>query len=164
MSRPAARAALVVAIVAVTLAMLTGCSNDPVAAVGWLKGQQGITGAEVVESSNEELLVTGTTRGELKPGLSDADLGKLVDAVRAYTQKHHNVTIELGRSEFAFVVGSDRDTKTAIKLWHAASKVPKLLGAVSAGNAVNAQVLRPDVSRALDDLLGFATDLRLDAY
>src|SRR3954452_9612067 len=114
MNRPATRAAFVIAIASLTLAMLTGCSNDPAAAVGWLKGQQGITGAEVVESSNEELLVTGTTRGELKPGLSDADLGKLVDSVQAYTQKHHNVTIELGRGAAAFVVGTDSDTKRAI--------------------------------------------------
>jgi len=164
MIRPATRAALIVAVVAVTLATLTGCSNDPAAAVGWLKGQPGIASAQVVESTNEELLVSGTTLGELKPGVSSADLAKLVHSVQAFTAKHHNVTIELGRNGFAFVVGSDSDTKTAIALWRRVSKVPKLLGAVTAGNAVNAQVLRPDVGRALDDLLGLGADLRLDAY
>jgi len=67
MNRPAARAALVVALVAVGLATLTGCSNDPAAAVTWLKGQPGIVSAQVVESTNEELLVSGTTLGELSP-------------------------------------------------------------------------------------------------
>jgi len=147
------------------MAGLTGCiSNDPAKAVGWLKGQPGIAGARVVESSNEELLVTGTTLGELKPGLSDTQIGALVDSVQSYTTKHPNVTIELGRNGFAFVVSSDDDTATAIKLWHAAIKVPKLLGAVTLGNAVNADVLRADVEPALDRLLGFGARVQLNAY
>ena len=165
MTRPGARGALAAAIALAVIAALAGCiSNDPANAVGWLKGQSGITGAEVVESSNEELLVTGTTRGELKPGLSDAQLGSLVHAVQGYTKQHPNVTIELGRGEFAFVVGDDADTATAIKLWRDSVKVPKLLSAVSAGNAVNAGVLRADVGPALEELLGFGARVQLDAY
>ena len=164
MARPVVRIALALTIVGVTLAALTGCSNDPASAVGWLKGQPGITGAEVVESSNEELLVTGTTRGQLKPGLSDAQIGKLVDAVQSYTTRHPNVTIELGHGELAFAVTSDDDTRTAIKLWHAAEKIPKLLTAVSLGNAINAGVLRADVGPALEQLLALGARLQLDAY
>jgi hypothetical protein len=162
--RPLARAVVVLAVVGTTLAALTGCSNDPANAVGWLKSQSGIVGAQVVESSNEELLVTGTTRGELKPGLSNAEIGRLVDAVQAYGAKHPNVTIELGHGELAFAVTTDDETATAIKLWHAAEKVPKLLTAVSLGNAINAGVLRADVGPVLDTLLGFGARLQLDAY
>src|SRR4051794_30689719 len=138
MKRPVARTVLVVAAVLAVSAALAGCSNDPASAVKWLKGQSGITGAEIVQSSNEELLVSGTTRGDLKPGLSDTQIGTLVDAAQDFTKHHPNVTIELGRGEFAFVVGSDVDTTRAITLWHQAQKIPKLLRAVSAGNAINA--------------------------
>jgi len=72
MKRPVARTVLVVAAFLAASAALTGCTNDPASAVKWLTGQPGITGAEVVQSTNEELLISGTTRGELKPGLSDA--------------------------------------------------------------------------------------------
>ncbi len=165
MTRPVARTAFAAALAGALLAALTGCiSNDPANAVGWLKGQAGIAGAQVVQSSNEELLVTGTTRGELMPGLSDAQIGALVDAAQNYTKLHPNVTIELGHGELAFVVGSDADTATAITLWHAAQKVPKLLSAVSAGNAINAGVLRADVGPVLEKLLGFGARLHLDAY
>ena len=165
MARPVVRIVLALTIVGATLAALTGCiSNDPANAVGWLKSQPGITGAQVVESSNEELLVTGTTRGELKPGLSDAQIGTLVHAAQKYGSQHPNVTIELGHGELAFVVSTDADTAIAIKLWHAAEKVPKLLYGVSAGNAFNAGVLRADVGPVLEQLLGFGTRLHLDAY
>ena len=164
MTRPALRPVLVLAIVGAVLAALTACTNDPANAVGWLKSQPGITGAQIVESSNEELLVTGTTRGELKPGLTDAQIGKLVDAVQEYNTKHPNVTIELGHGEIAFVVGDDADTATAIKLWHQDEKIPKLLSAVSAGNAVSAGVLRADVGPVLESLLGLGTRIQLDAY
>ena len=165
MARPVVRIVLALTIAGATLAALTGCiSNDPANAVGWLKSQSGITGAQVVESSNEELLVTGTTRGELKPGLTDAQIGTLVDAAQNYTKLHPNVTIELGHGELAFVVSSDADTAIAIKLWHADEKVPKLIYGVSAGNVISAGVLRADVGPVLEQLLGFGAQLHLDAY
>ena len=164
MKRPVARTVLVVAAFLAASAALTGCTNDPASAVKWLTGQPGITGAEVVQSTNEELLISGTTRGELKPGLSDGQIGKLVDAVQDFTKHHPNVTIELGRSDLAFVVGSDADTTRAITLWHAAEKIPKLLSAVSAGNAINAGVLRADVAPALEKMLALSAQIELDAY
>lgn len=164
MKRPVARTVLVVAAVLLASAVLTGCSNDPATAVSWLKGQSDITGAEVVQSTNEEFLISGTTRGDLKPGLSDAEIGKLVDSVQNFTKHHPNVTIELGRGELAFVVGSDSDTAAAIKLWHSAKKIPKLLSAVSAGNFISAGVLRTDVAPALTKMLGLGAQIELDAY
>ncbi len=165
MARPVVRIVLALTVAGAIVAALTGCiSNDPANAVGWLKSQSGITGAQVVESSNEELLVSGTTRGELKPGLSDAQLGTLVDAAQKYSSRHPNVTIELGHGELAFVVSTDADTAIAIKLWHAAEKIPKLLTAVSAGNAINAGVLRADVGPVLEQLLALGARLQLDAY
>jgi len=164
MKRPVARTVLVVAAVLAVSAALTGCSNDPASAVRWLKGQSGITGAEVVQSTNEELLISGTTRGDLKPGLSDAEIGTLVNAVQDFTKHHPNVTIELGHGDLAFVVGSDADTTRAIKLWHRAEKIPKLLRAVSAGNAINAGVLRADVAPALAKMLDLGAQIQLDAY
>ena len=164
MKRPVARTVLVVAAVLAVSAALTGCSNDPASAVKWLKGQPGITGAEVVQSTNEELLISGTTRGDLKSGLSDAQIGKLVDAAQDFTKHHPNVTIELGRGNLAFVVGSDADTARAIQLWHRAGKIPKLLSAVSAGNAINAGVLRADVAPALAKMLALGAQIELDAY
>src|SRR3954471_7015329 len=164
MKRPVARTVLVVAAVLVASAALTACSNDPASAVRWLKGQPGITGAEVVQSTNEELLISGTTRGDLKPGLSDAEIGRLVDAVQDFTKHHPNVTIELGHGELAFVVGSDADTTRAITLWHRAEKIPKLLRAVSAGNAINAGVLRADVAPAVSKMLALGAQIELDAY
>lgn len=164
MTRPVARTVLLVAVVLAAAAALTGCTNDPASAVKWLKGQSGITGAEIVQSTNEELLISGTTRGDLKPGLSDGQIGKLVDAVQDFTKHHPNVTIELGHGDLAFVVGSDADTTRAIKLWHRAEKIPKLLRAVSAGNAINAGVLRADVAPALAKMLDLGAQIELDAY
>src|SRR5213078_4009074 len=97
MKRPVARTVLVMAAVLVVSAALTGCSNDPASAVKWLKGQSGITGAEVVQSTNEELLSSGRARGDLTPGVSDAQIGTLVDAVQDFTKHHPNVTIVLDR-------------------------------------------------------------------
>lgn len=101
----ASRILAVVLAAVLAASALAGCVRNVVRpAQDWLADRDGIASAEVVHDSTGSWSSSGTVRGELDPGLSDADLGRLTDEVLAYLETAGNVSIRLGVGRVDYLV------------------------------------------------------------
>lgn len=87
---------------------LAGCVRNVVnPARDWLAGRDGIASAEVVHDNTGAWSSSGAVRGELEPGLDDADLERLTAEVLEYLQTAGSVAVRLGIGRVDYLVSEN---------------------------------------------------------
>lgn len=147
----ALRSLAVALAVVLTASALAGCVRNVVnPARDWLAGRDGIAAAEVVHDSTGTWSSSGAVRGELEPGLSDADLERLTDEILAYRETAGSVSIRVGYGRVDYLV-SDSASRVAerVAVWRDVVEVDGLAdGFISHDSdgrlTVDVRALRPE--------------------
>jgi hypothetical protein len=143
---------------------LTGCvKNLPDSAVDWLGEQDGVSAASILADNTGPWSSSGLVRGELDPGIGDADIQKLIGKIQDFATQDGGVSFWLGIDDLDFVVVSGDNTAN-VGLWRDVLDVPGLVSGIVSPDDVRVRTLRPDAVAALDDLAAFASGVRLEAF
>jgi hypothetical protein len=157
------RALAVVVAAALAAATLAGCvQNLPNPARDWLAGQRGVVSAEVLSDHTGAWSSSGLVRGELDPGITDADLTTLIGAVREHSAQSSGVGFWLGIDEVDLSVGDD--AAGTIALWRALREVDGVVSGIVHEGDVRARTLRTDAGAALTGALTLPGAVRLEAF
>jgi hypothetical protein len=150
---------------------LTGCvRNDVSPARDWLAGRDGIASAEVVHDSTGAWSSSGAVRGELEPGLSDDQIGRLTDDVLAYLDGAGNVSIRLGIGRVDYLVGDSASVVAErVAVWRDVEEVDGLAdGFVSHDTdgrlTIDVRALRPEVAAIRAALAPLRQVTRVSGY
>lgn len=160
-------------VLAATLAAsaLAGCVRNVVnPARDWLAGRDGIVSAEVVHDSTGTWSSSGSVRGELEPGLGDADLERLTAEVLDYLDTAGSVTVRLGIGRVDYLV-SESGSRVAerIAVWRDVVEVDGLAdGFVSHDTdgrlTVDVRALRPKAAAIREALAPLRQLTRIAVY
>jgi hypothetical protein len=164
------RPAAALALVATVAALLVGCVGNPSGDADWLAKQPGVASARVVQEATQLITHYGAVRGELEPGLSDAALRRLADALSERQRSQGSTTIYyLGMHRVDFGVSTDRTRNAGIvEAWRTAVGLPAVLNGLvkplKAKVLASLVTLRSDVFPVLDALQALPVQREVGGY
>jgi len=150
---------------------LSGCVRNVVTpARDWLAGRDGIASAEVVHDSTGAWSSSGAVRGELEPGLDDADLERLTAEVLEYLETAGSVSVRLGVGRVDYLV-SDGASRVAerVAVWRDVVEVDGLADGFVSHNGdgdltVDVRALRPEAGAIREALAPLRQLTRVTLY
>jgi hypothetical protein len=151
------RITAVVALAATVAALLTACVGNPPGDADWLAKQPGIAKAIVKFDATSGFTRYGSIHGELKPGLSDAAVTKLAEAVQRRQADQRSTSVYyLGMHRMDFGVGDAARTRDIVATWRDVSAIPGILNGLvkplKEKLLVTVSALRSDQFAVLDAL------------